>query len=686
MRHVKNGSKPGDDGESFLGGNFVPVCNPAKAQFDRFFACPVTSNLLLHIPMTMNFKSIIVGTAGHIDHGKSTLIEALTGTHPDRLEEEKRRGITIDLGFAFLEDEGVRYGFVDVPGHERFVKNMLAGASGIDLVLLVIATDELIKPQTREHFDICRLLGVQRGVIALTKSDLADSDTRELARMEMEEFVKGTFLANAPIVEVSAKTQKGLADLKTALREVAREINAKDTGRYFRLPIDRSFAVKGFGSVVTGTLFSGHVAVGDEVELLPGGKLLRVRGLQSGGKSVERAEAGQRTAVNLAGIEHTAIQRGMVLTSRGRLRTTRRADLRLELLPGAPALKHRAQVHFHAGTLETIGEVYLLGSRELAPGESALGQIRLQDEAVLVRGDRFIVRQFSPVVTIGGGVVLDPLARRFSAKDTGRAQFLAVLEKGTREDILRAMAERNILGITAAEVIVRTGWLEAEIQSAAKALADKKLIRIVSNGPLILITEALFAEIGKKLLARVERFHKENPLLQGITREELKASLGRRVRSETFASALETLLEQKKIALQGEFVKKAGTEITLAPEELRAQEQITQAFAKAGLAVPSVKEVLAQLKIETARAEKLLQMLLREKVLVRVSADLIFHRDALDALTGLLAQYKKSKGDRIGVPAFKELTGITRKYAIPLLEYLDRQRQTRRAGDERVIL
>jgi selenocysteine-specific elongation factor len=636
--------------------------------------------------MATNLKSIIVGTAGHIDHGKSTLIEALTGTHPDRLAEEKRRGITIDLGFAFLEDDHVRYGFVDVPGHERFVKNMLAGASGIDLVLLVIAVDEMIRPQTREHFDICRLLGVERGVIAMTKSDLADSDTRELARMEIEEFVKGTFLAKAPIVEVSAKTQQGLPELKTALREAAREISAKDTGRYFRLPIDRSFAVKGFGSVVTGTLFSGQVAVGDEVELLPSGTVLRVRGLETGGKSVERSGAGQRTAVNLAGVDHTAMQRGMVLSSRGRLRTTRRADVRLELLPGAPALKHRAQVHFHAGTLETIGEVYLLGARELAPGGTAMAQIRLQDEAVLVCGDRFIVRQFSPVVTIGGGLMLDPHARRFHAKDTGRTQFLATLGTGSREDILRAMAERNILGITGEEIIIRTGWIETEIQSAAKTLGDKKLVRVVSNEPLIVMAGALFAEIGKKLLIRVERFHKENPLLAGITREELKASLGRRVRPETFADAIQMLLEQKQITLQGEFIKKAGTEITLTPEELRAQEQITQAFLKAGLAVPSAKEVLAQLKLETARAEKLLQILLREKVLVRVSADLIFHRDALNVLTGLLAQYKKSKGDRIGVPAFKELTGITRKYAIPLLEYLDRQRQTRRSGDERVIL
>jgi len=636
--------------------------------------------------MNTTHKSVIVGTAGHIDHGKSTLIEALTGTHPDRLEEEKRRGITIDLGFAFLEQEGLRYGFVDVPGHERFVKNMLAGASGIDLVLLVIAADELIRPQTREHFDICRLLGVERGVIALTKCDLVDDDRRELARLEIEEFVKGSFLASAPIVDVSAKTGKGLAELKAALRDAAREVRAKDTAKYFRLPIDRSFAVKGFGSVVTGTLFSGHLSVGEEVELLPGGKALRVRGLQTGGKSVERAEAGQRTAVNLAGIEHTAIERGMVLSAPGRLRQTRRVDVRLELLPGAPPLKHRQRVHFHSGTLETIGEIYLLASRELAPGQEALTQIRLQDEAVLVRGDRFIVRQFSPVVTIGGGAVLDPQARRFTAKDTNRAQFLEMLEKGTREEILRAMAGRNILGIAAGEIIVRTGWVEAEVQAAAKALAEKQGIRIVSREPLVLLSDERFSDIAKQLLAKVERFHKENPLLPGITRAEAKASLGRRVRPEAFAAALELLTDQKKLTVQGEFVKKAGTEIILAPEEIRAKEQIVQAFARAGLAVPSVKEVLSQLKIETARAEKLLQILVREKVLVRVSADLIFHQAALERLTGLLAGYKKSKGERIGVPAFKELTGVTRKYAIPLLEHLDRQRLTRRAGDERVIL
>ena len=481
--------------------------------------------------MATKSKSIIVGTAGHIDHGKSTLIEALTGTHPDRLEEEKRRGITIDLGFAFLEDGGVRFGFVDVPGHERFVKNMLAGASGVDLVLLAIAADEAVKPQTREHFEICRLLGVKRGVIALTKSDLVDTQTRELARMEVEEFLKGSFLANAAIVPVSAKTGDGLADLKKALHEAASQITEKDAGRYFRLPVDRSFPVKGFGTVVTGTLISGQVAVGDEIELLPEGKRLRVRGLQTGGKSVERAEAGQRTAVNLAGVEHTALQRGMVIAAPGRFRPTRRVDVWLELLASAPPLKHRTRIHFHAGTSETIGEVYLYDKTELAPAESSLAQLRLQQDVVLVKGDRFIARQFSPVITIGGGEVLDPLARRPTRKDTSRVAFLEALERGSREDAVRAMTERNVLGVPAAEIVARTGWLERELQEAANNLAKAKAVRIISAEPLLLFSEPRFQEICEKLRLRVEKFHKENPLSPGMTREDLRASLGKRVRA-----------------------------------------------------------------------------------------------------------------------------------------------------------
>jgi selenocysteine-specific elongation factor len=633
-----------------------------------------------------NLKSVIVGTAGHIDHGKSTLVEALTGTHPDRLAEEKRRGITIDLGFAFLEENGVRFGFVDVPGHERFVKNMLAGTSGIDLVLLVVAADEAIKPQTQEHFDICRLLGVERGVIALTKSDLVDRDSLELVRLEIEEFVKGSFLRAAPIVPVSATTRAGLPELKQALVQAAAEVPGREVGRFFRLPIDRSFAIKGFGTVVTGTLISGQVAAGDEVELLPEKKLLRVRGVESGGKSVGRGEAGQRTAVNLSGVEHAAIRRGMVLAAPGRFRPTRRADVRIELLPGAQKLKHRAEVHFHLGTAETIAEVQLFGAGELLPGEQTFAHLRLREAVVAAHGDRFIIRQFSPVVTIGGGRVLDPMASRAARKDTGRTDFLRILERGARAEILRALADRNVLGVRAEEIAGRTGWPPAEIASAARELIETRAVRAVSTEPLIVLGEPFFAEICAKLEERIERFHKENPLSPGISREELRASLGRRVRAESFRTALEELAGRKKLVLEGERVKKAGREISLTPEEAKAKEQIEQAFRKAGLAVPSVKEVLSQLAVESSRAEKILEILLRDKVLVRVSPELIFHRTALERLPGLLQDYKKTKGERIGVPAFKELTGSTRKYAIPLLEYLDRQRLTRRAGDERVIL
>jgi selenocysteine-specific elongation factor len=636
--------------------------------------------------MSTPTKSVIVGTAGHIDHGKSALVEALTGTHPDRLAEEKRRGITIDLGFAFLEENAVRFGFVDVPGHERFVSNMLAGAVGIDVLLLVIAADESIKPQTREHFDICRLLGVQRGVVALTKSDMVDSETLELVRLEAEDFLRGSFLEHAPIVPVSAKTGAGLDELKRALTEAAANASRKDAARYFRLPIDRAFAMKGFGSVVTGTLISGSVGPGDEVELFPRGERLRVRGVQSGGKSVERATPGQRTAVNLAGIEHTALKRGMVLAAPGKFRNTRRIDVRLELLPSARKMKQGARVHFHAGTAETIAEVFFHGEKELPAGGSAVANLKLQDEVLVLPGDRFIVRQFSPVVTIGGGAVLDPLARRPMLRDTGRAAFLETLERQNGGETLVAMTERGLLGLGYEEIVARTGWTDREIREAVEKLHGTGRVRTVSTEPLVLVSGKLFAEVRKKIVEKVERFQKENPLLPGISREDLRASLGKRVRSETFRAALEELAAEKKVDAQGELVKKAGSEIALLPEEARAKEQIEAAFASASLAVPSVKEVLEKLTVEAKRAEKLLQILLREKNLVRVSPDLVFHRQALAQLKGQLSAYKKTKGDRISVPAFKELTGITRKYAIPLLEYLDRERVTRRVGEERVIL
>jgi selenocysteine-specific elongation factor len=631
-------------------------------------------------------KRIIVGTAGHIDHGKSALVEALTGTHPDRLEEEKRRGITIDLGFAFLQLGSVSFGFVDVPGHERFVSNMLAGAAGVDLILLVISAEESIKPQTREHFDICRLLGVQNGIVVLTKSDLVEADTLGLVRLEVEEYLRGSFLENAAIVPVSNKTHAGLPELTAELQRVADKIQAKDATRDFRLPIDRAFTIKGFGAVATGTLLSGSVGTGDEAELFPENVRLRVRGVQTGGASVERAGAGQRTAVNLAGIEHTGLKRGMVLATPGKFRATRRFDAHLNLLDSAPSLKQRFRVHFHAGTSEIVADVSLLQQSSLTPGQSAFAHFRLRDPILLLAGDRFIIRQLSPVFTIGGGVVLDPLVHRPTVRDTGRVEHLQTLQQNDPATTLASLVNRSPFGLSMREIVARTTWNEKQIHDAAQSLIDKAAAKRIVADPLLLVPAAAFDDALQMLAGRIERFHRENPLLPGMAREELRASLGRRVKPETFRAALEELVAKNKLELNGDLVKRAGSAIKLDTEEARAKMEIEEVFATAGLAVPSVKEVLSKLTVDARRAERILQILLRERNLVRVTPELVFHRDALAHLREGLSTYKKARGASISVSVFKELAGISRKYAIPLLEYLDRERVTRRAGDERVIL
>jgi selenocysteine-specific elongation factor len=632
-------------------------------------------------------KHVIVGTAGHIDHGKSSLVEALTGTNPDRLEEEKRRGITLDLGFAFLTLDGVRLGLVDVPGHERFVRNMLAGAGGIDLVLLVVAADEGIKPQTREHFEICRLLEIPRGIIAITKSDLVDADSLGLVRLEIEEFVRGSFLDGAPIMPVSARSGAGLDELKNELRRAAQAVAVKDATQHFRLPIDRSFAMKGFGTVVTGTLISGAVKVEDEVELYPARKRLRVRGLHSGGKQIERAVAGQRTAVNLAAIEHEEITRGMVLAPAGIFEATQRVDARVTLLGSAPPLKNRARVHFHQGTAEAIAEVILLNDSggELAAGGSAFVQLRLDNPLLLLPGDRFILRRFSPVVTIGGGTVLDARAPRHKRKDAAVAPFLGVLEHGKREEILAALVEAAPRGMTLPEILAQTGWIESDARVAAEKMAAAKRVRILVGAPVVLAPAQAVTECAAAIRKAVDAFHRANPLLPGIPKQELRARAGRE-RVEIFEAALGDLLAARAMVTAGDLVSLAGREVTLSADETRAKELIEREFESAGLTVPGFASVLAKLPVDAPRAQKILQILLREKVLVKISSDLVFHRSTLLKLRDLLAKYRKERGARLPITVFKELTGITRKYAIPLLEHLDREQVTRRAGDERVIL
>jgi selenocysteine-specific elongation factor len=638
-------------------------------------------------------KSVIVGTAGHIDHGKTALVKALTGIDADRLEEEKRRGITIDIGFAHFElpapdGSRIRLGFVDVPGHERFVRNMLAGVGGIDLVVLVIAADEGIKPQTREHFDICRLLAIRRGITVLTKSDAVDAETLEVVRREVEDYVRGSFLdttldpAKSPMVAVSSLTGAGLDELKSALAKVASEVTAKDSAALARLPIDRVFTMKGFGTVVTGTLVAGTIRKEEELEVFPSGKRVRVRGVQVHGSSADAAVAGQRTALNLAGLSTEDLARGMTLATADTFRSTPRVDALLSLLPSAKPFKDGARVHFHAYTTETIAEARLYrtkehGIKQLKPGNEAYAQLRFAEPMLLLPGDRFIVRQFSPVVTIGGGIVLDasPPTRKQRGEDA--IAFLQIMREGSPEQVLAARAaRRGAIGLRLDDI---PGEMNIRREETTKLAAKAGLVWC---NP-VFVAPAAFAEVKADVLRALKRFHDANPLVAGMSKEELRDQLN--LGAEVFHSVLERLVAEKKLEVAGELVRLPGRGVVMKDEEAESKKIIEQAFASAGLKVPSLKEVLAGLKVDKIRAQKIVTLLLRDKVLIKISEELVFHQTALMDLRHKIAALKTT-APKIDVAHFKDMTGVSRKYAIPLLEYLDRERVTRRVGDERVIL
>jgi selenocysteine-specific elongation factor len=633
-------------------------------------------------------KSVIVGTAGHIDHGKTALVKALTGIDADRLEEEKRRGITIDLGFAHLElpgpsGEQLRLGFVDVPGHERFVRNMLAGVGGIDIVLFVVAADEGVMPQTREHFDICRLLGIERGITVITKSDLVDAALLDALKKELAQFFRGSFLdpAHAPMIPVSTKTGAGLEELKTALATAAAAAPVRNADAFFRLPIDRVFAMKGFGTVVTGTLIAGRVRKDEEVEVFPSGKRLRVRGVQVHDQQVEEARAGQRTALNLASINKDELTRGKMLATPNTFRTAHRVDISLALLSTAKPLKDRARVHFHCYTAETIAEVHLRGAKQLAPGESGFAQLRLSQPALLLPRDHFIVRQFSPVVTIGGGMVLDNAPERRRTED--HESFLSTVQSREPQVILRArILRRHDFGISLDALVAETG-LRPEV--IAKLLDDDAASGTILRLGNFYVHAPSLAGFGSFMLDAVTAFHRENALVPGISKERLREQLGLTHPKEIFAAALERLIHDNRLRLSGELVSLAGRALTMKDDEAHSKLTIESAFATAGLKVPALEDVLAGLKIDKARARNIVTLLLREGALVKLSDNLVFHRDALSGLKKSVAEQKRSS-DKIDIAKFKDMTGISRKYAIPLLEWLDRERVTRRVGDARVIL
>ena len=637
-------------------------------------------------------KSLIVGTAGHIDHGKSALVRALTGIDPDRLPEEKRRGITIDLGFADLELDDLRIGFVDVPGHERFIKNMLAGAHGIDLLALVIAADESVMPQTREHFDICRLLGVRNGLVVITKKDLVDEEMLALVEDEARELVNGSFLENAPLVAVSSRTGAGLDDLKSRLTEMGRRVPPRSHDFTMRLPIDRAFSMKGFGTVVTGTLISGKITEGEDLELLPSRTNVRVRGLQVHNKSVREAHAGQRTAVNLAGVDTAQIERGMVLASAGRLRPTQIVDVWIDVLPGASrAVRSRSRVRFHVGAAEVLGRVRVLeGPQQIAPGSSGLAQVRLEAPIVAVHGDRFILRSYSPAETIAGGVIVDPFATKHRGRELMHTlELLRSLLREERTAKFEAFVQiAGDRGLRLNDVAAATGWTNEVL--ARVASEAQKTGSVIEVGGLFIARSSL-ERLSDSVVTELERYHKREPLARGMLRETLREKLFTHSAPELFNGVIARLEAQTKVVSEKDIVRSSKHSVGLSEQEAELSKRIEQLYLAAGVEAPTVEEAMTKANVaapQRAQARKILQLLIDDRTLVRIQGEMFMHAKVVQDLKVKLHNYAiQHEPDRlIDVPAFKDLAGVSRKYAIPLLEFFDREQVTRRAGDKRLIL
>jgi selenocysteine-specific elongation factor len=629
-------------------------------------------------------RHVVVGTAGHIDHGKTSLVKALTGTDTDRLPEEKARGITIDLGFAFLEEAGeLVIEIVDVPGHERFVRNMLAGAGGIDLALLVVAADEGVMPQTREHLAICQILRIKSGLVVLSKADLAEPDWIELVRDDVRRVVADTFLAGGPIVPVSVKTGAGLPELRAALAELARAVPPKDPDRTARLPIDRVFTVKGFGTVVTGTLVAGRLAIDEKVEVYPRGVQSKVRGLQVHGHAVERATAGQRTAVNLQGVERAAIERGDVLAPAGTLVPTLLLDGTLELLADAPRpIKTRDRIRFHAGTQEVMARVLPVGRTELEPGQSCPARFRLESPLVALPGDRFVARSYSPIVTIGGGTILDIAPPRFKRKGPALAEHLALLATGEPAQVLEEhLRQAGVAGVRAVDLRARTPFGPQQLRELLDGL--QRAGRIVAVDREWYLHRDASDRLRSQTLALIEAFHEENPLRGGISREELRSRVGH-AQERVFAQLLGALEAEGVVRSERDQVRLASHAIRLSAEQERVVKGLEADFRSAGAAPPSPEEALARHGVKGNEKHDLFQVLVADRTLLRVKESLFFHAEALRSIQEQLVALLRLKKE-IGPADFKDLFGVSRKFAIPLMEYFDAQRVTVRVGERRVL-
>ncbi len=630
-------------------------------------------------------KQIVLGTAGHIDHGKTSLIKALTGIDTDRLKEEKERGITIELGFAHLELPGGKLlGIVDVPGHEKFIKNMVAGATGIDLVALVIAADEGVMPQTREHLDICELLKIQHGLIVMTKIDMVDSDWLELVREDITEYMAPTFLANAPIVEVSSVTGEGLKELIQIIDKLVQNIPERDLGHFFRLPIDRVFSMKGFGTVITGTTISGKIRTGDEITIYPLGINSKIRGLQVHNKEVNEIRAGLRTAVNLQGIERAKVQRGNILASRDSLRTTYMVDVNLDLLSSAPRkLKNRAKARFHSGTSEIISTVVLLDRDALEPGETCFAQIRLNEPTTLLRGDRYVLRSYSPVRTIGGGRTLNALPRKKKRFSEAVLSEMKLLYTGELNEIIEYfVSSGRFRGVEQEELPFLTNTSKKRLDEALKVLKAQQRIILYDKERGVLIHADFLKKARDEILDTLTLYHKKFPLKEGLIKEELRSRTEGADNAKLFNYLVLQLAREEIIVQDKEIVRLKDHQVTLAQDQEEIRRELEKIYTKSGLQPPYFQEIKGKFPGNTGT--EVLEVMVKEGDILKVKEDLYFHCKAFDGLKSELIAFLKNNGE-ITTPQFKEMTGASRKYTIPLIEYLDRTQVTVRVGDTRVL-
>lgn len=638
-------------------------------------------------------REIVLGTAGHVDHGKTSLIRALTDIETDRLKEEKKRGITIELGFAFLDLPcGHRIGIVDVPGHEKFVKNMVAGVTGMDLVAFIIAADEGIMPQTIEHFEICRLLGVEKGIIVLTKKDLVEEDWLEMVQDEIREFCEGSFLEEAPIIPVSSTTGEGIDEVLKSLDEFVARFQFHEVFGPFRLPVDRVFAMKGFGAVVTGTSISGRTSVGEDLQFYPSEMQAKVRGIQVHSDAVESVEAGHRTAINMQGVDTAAVHRGMVVATPGSLQPNYMLDCRfLYLATSGKPLKHRARVRVHLGTAEIIGRISLLDRDELEPGKEVGIQLLLEEPVAVWPGDRYVVRSYSPVATIGGGNVLGNLSpkkrKRLTDSDRlyNRDVFQTMMEGNFEEKVLLLLKEAGAKGLTFDELAVRVGLFGKHLKKALnEPLSTKKMV-VVDSASQRYVDVQVAEKTKNDLLESLALFHSQQPLQLGLVKEELRSLAGRMIDQKVFGYCLNELIRKGQIVQEESVVRLSTHEVALKADEESLQREIIDWYGSKGLFTPTVRETMDHFSEYSEKmVRQVLELQLREGELVKVSETLYYQKAIIDALVEKVLTYMKRE-EEIDAPGFKELTGLTRKFSIPVLEYLDRVKLTMRIGDKRIL-